>query len=92
MLKRIKKTYKRRYTKRKQASILEQGNCFLSESEDKKRRKNLSYFILALAAFLTAVAFMDFTPTQKAVEKTIFYTDKVSSKGQSDLDYFIKHP
>ena len=41
----------------------------------------LKIIILALAAFLTAVAFMDFTPTQKAVEKTIFYTDKVSSKG-----------
>lgn len=70
MLKRIKKTYKRRYTKRKQASILEQGNCFLSESEDKKRRKNLSYFILALAALLVIIPCLFLLKTR--IEQAMF--------------------
>ena len=41
----------------------------------------LKIIILTLIIFLTTVALVDFTPTQKAVEKTISYTDKVSSKG-----------
>jgi hypothetical protein len=74
MLKRIKKTYKRRYTKRKQTHILERGNCFLSESEDKRRRKRLSYFILGLAILLVTVPSIFLLKTR--IEQHIFVSSE----------------
>lgn len=56
MLKVLKKTYRRTQNKRKKVcKVFDRGNCFLSESEDKIRRKRLSYFILALAVLLVVV-------------------------------------
>ena len=74
MLKRIKKTYKRTYTKRKKASILDQGNCFLSESEDKKRRKHLSYFLLGIAALLVIIPCLFLLKTR--IEQEMFIASK----------------
>lgn len=56
MLKVLKKTYRRTKSKRKKVcKVFDRGNCFLSESEDKLRRKRLSYFILGLACLLVVV-------------------------------------
>ena len=56
MLKVLKKTYRRTQNKRKRVcKVFDRGNCFLSESEDKRRRKRLSYFILGLAGLLVVV-------------------------------------
>lgn len=55
MLKVLKKTYRRQQNKRKKNKIHDRGNCFLSESEDKQRRKRLSFFILAIAGLLIVV-------------------------------------
>ena len=57
MLKVLKKTYKRTQQKRRRKSckILDGGNCFLTESEDKQRRKRLSCFILVLAVLLVVI-------------------------------------
>lgn len=57
MLKVLKKTYKRTQQKRRKKSckIFDRGNCFLTESEDKQRRKRLSFFILILAGLLFVV-------------------------------------
>ncbi len=70
MLKRIKKTYKRKYTRRKQTPIFDQGNCFLSESEDKRRRKHLSYFILFLASLLVIIPCLFLLKTR--IEQNVF--------------------
>ncbi len=55
MLKVLKKTYRRQQNKRKRVKIFDRGNCFLSESEDKQRRKRLSFFILGIAVILLMV-------------------------------------
>lgn len=56
MLKVLKKTYRRTQNRRKRVcKVFDRGNCFLSESEDKRRRKRLSYFILGLAGLLVVV-------------------------------------
>ena len=56
MLKVLKKTYRRTQKKRKRVcKVFDRGNCFLSESEDKRRRKRLSCFILVLAILLVVV-------------------------------------
>ena len=93
MLKRIKKTYKRTYTKRKKGSILDQGNCFLSESEDKKRRKHLSYFLLGIAALLVIIPCLFLLKTR--IEQEMFIASKQEvlkeQKAVTMVMLFYKH-
>lgn len=93
MLKRIRKTYKHKYTKRRQKSVLDQGNCFLSESEDKKRRKRLSYFILSLAALLVIVPCLFLLKTR--IEQNMFIDSEAEvlkdQKAVSMVMVFYKH-
>ena len=93
MLKRIKKTYKRTYTKRKKASILDQGNCFLSESEDKKRRKHLSYFLLCIAALLVIIPCLFLLKTRIEQEMFIASEQEVlkEQKAVTMVMLFYKH-
>lgn len=56
MLKVIKKTYRKtRLRKKDEDKTLLHANCFLSESEEKRRRKRLSCFVLGLAIVLIAI-------------------------------------
>lgn len=70
MLKRIKRTYKRKYTRKEQDFLFDKGNCFLSESEDKRRRKRLSYFILILAGLLVIIPSLFLLKTR--IEQNMF--------------------
>ena len=75
MLKVLKKTYKRTQQRRKKVcKVFDRGNCFLSESEDKRRRKRLSYFILVLAFLLVAVPSLFLL--KHRIEVSVFPTSK----------------
>lgn len=75
MLKVLKKTYKRTQQRRKKVyKVFDRGNCFLSESEDKRRRKRLSYFILVLALLLVVVPSLFLL--KHRIEVSVFPTSK----------------